>query len=70
MPTREGHGVPGTGVEDAPEDDGYEEWVGGDAGVVETVEGAKGSRPAVEENRSAGEGIAGCVDGGDEHVET
>lgn len=34
------------------------------------MEGAKGARPAVEEDRVALKCIAGCVDGGKEHVET
>ena len=70
LPSAKCHGVPRTRVKDSPEDDGHEEWVGSDGGVEKAVEGTKGARPAVEEDRVTFQGIAGCVDGGEEHVET
>ncbi|GMF73602.1 unnamed protein product [Aspergillus oryzae] len=56
-------------VQNRPENDRHEKWERRDSRIVETVEGAQATGPAIEEHRATGQRIEGGVDACENVVE-
>lgn len=56
-------------MQNCPENDRHEEWKRRDGRIVETVEGAQATGPAIEQHRATGQRIEGGVDACENVVE-